>query len=362
MKSTETWNPDRLMLAFTDALEEVATLEGLFEKEPWQRSNVADASIDIDIAGVGVRLIVEIKRAAYPRDVREAAYQLKRYLSEDRSGRQQVPVLVAESISTTSRDILREEGIGYYDAGGSLFLRGRGVFILIDKPVGKTAEKALASAFVGRRALALHAVWAMGDQAFGVNEIAKRAHVSPATASEALTVLDRHDWVSSLGSGPSKVRRLVNPRGLLDAWTDHQRATKAPPMHRYFVPGAEVGALIGRLDDACLAEGCRYAVTGEAAAQVYSPYLTHVSQLVCRLPIGPKTDAVLGRLGARPVRDGWNLGVLETKTEGDFVFAETIRGARFASPLQVYLDLLQSGGRAPDLAGHLRAECLDHRP
>ena len=362
MKSTETWDPDRLMLAFTDALEEVATLEGLVEKESWHRSDVADAAIDIDVGGVGVRLIVEIKRSAYPRDVREAAYQLKRHLSDDRPGRQRMPVLLAESISIASRDILRHEGIGYYDAGGSMFLRGRGVFILIDKPVGKTAEKALASAFIGRRALALQAVWAMGDRAFGVNEIAKRAHVSPATASEALTVLDRHDWVSSLGSGPSKVRRLVNPRGLLDAWADHQRAIKAPPMNRYFVPGAEVGGLIGQLDDACRAEGCRYAVTGEAAAQVYSPYLTNVSQLVCRLPSGPKREAVLDRLGARPVRDGWNLGVLEAKTEGDFVFAETIRGARFASPLQVYLDLLQGGGRAPDLAGHLRAERLDRRP
>lgn len=359
MIKTEQWDADRLMLDFTEALEQVGTLVGLVEKESWQKPNVADAAIDIEIGGVAVRLIVEIKRSAYPRDVREAAYQLTRYLSEGPQNTQRIPILVSESISTGSREILREEGIGYFDSGGSLFMSARGVFVLIDKPVGRTAEKVLASAFVGRRALALQAVWSLGGQAFGVKEIAKRALVSPATASETLTVLDRHDWTSSMGSGPSKVRRLVNPRGLLDAWSDHQRAAKPLAMRRYFVPGTSAAELVGRLDDACRRENCRYAITGEAAAQVYAPYLSNISQVLCRLRPGPDADAVLHDLGARPVREGWNLGVIGAASDAEFVFGQERNSVCLASPLQTYLDLLQSSGRARELADHLRSECLE---
>ncbi|MFD3265391.1 hypothetical protein [Phenylobacterium ferrooxidans] len=357
MDSLEHWGRDRLLSTFTDALEEISAAVGVVEREPHGRGQAADAIVDVEIGDRRLRLVIEVKRTAYPRDVREAAYQLGRYLSEAQFGQAIVPVLIAESISTGGREILRREGIGYFDTGGSLFLKAPGVFVLIDKPVGKTAEKALATVFTGRRSQALQAVWAMEGRAFGVNEIAKRAHVSAATASETLTALDRYDWVSSLGSGPSKSRRLVNPRGLLDAWSEHQRTAKTPPVRRYFVPGADVASLIGRLDEACRAERSRYAITGEAAAQVYAPYLSNVSQLVCRMPAGPQAAAVLERLGARAVREGWNLGVIET--DGGFVFAEAIEGACFSSPLQTYLDLLQGAGRARELADHLRAQRLE---
>lgn len=361
MKNSEHWDPDRLMLAFIDALEQVATLTNLAEGQPWQGTGV-DAAIDIQISGVDVRLLVEIKRSAYPRDVREAAYQLGRYLSDQDCRPIRIPILISESISSSSREILQEEGIGYYDSGGSLFLKAPGLYVLIDKPVGKTAEKALASAFVGRRAWALQAVWSAGQAPFGVNEIAKRASVSAATASETLSALDRQDWVSSTGSGPSKLRRLVNPRGLLDAWAEHQRAAKPLAMSRYFVPGASTEEIIDRLASACRLEHCRYAVTGEASAQVYSPYLSNVSQVLARLKSGPQADAVLHRLGARPVREGWNLGVIDATTDAEFAFLQDLGGVCFASPLQTYLDLLQGNGRAKELADHLRAQLLDRHP
>lgn len=358
MRTTDSLNADQLMLDFTDALEQVATLERLVEKEAG-RPHIADAIIDVDVNGARLRLIVEMKRSGYPRDVREAVYQLRRYLEDGPQTPPRVPVLVTDSLSAASREILREEGVGYYDSGGSLFLKAPRVFVLIDKPAGKTAEKVLASAFAGRRALALQAVWSLNGQSFGVNEIAKRADVSAATASEALTVLDRHDWVASSGSGPSKVRRLIHPRGLLDAWSAHQRAAKPLAMRRYYVPGGgDAAHLMDRLDRICRIENCAYAVTGEAAAQTYAPYLSSVSQLVCRLKTGPKADAVLEDLGARSVRDGWNLGVIDATSESEFVFTQERDGIRFASPLQTYLDLLQSAGRAPELADHLRAQCL----
>ncbi len=354
---TERWTFERLIQGFIQTLETVADDVSGIEREP-SRGGI-DVVLNAQFGKVPLRLFVEVKRSAYPRDVRDAAFQLKRYLPDFAMDRGAIAVLISDSISAAGREILRSEGIGYYDSGGSLFLRGSGIFVLIDKPVGKTAERALASAFVGRRALALQAVWSMKRKAFGVNEIARRARVSAATASEAMTVLDRHDWVSSMGSGPSKLRKLINPRAMLDAWSEHQRAAKAPLVRRYFVPVSATAEIVDRLAQACNEEKCLYAITGEVAAQVHAPYLSGVSQVLCRLRSGPATDLVLDRLDARPVRDGWNLGVLEATSDADFALAENINGVWFAGPLQTYLDLLQSGGRSRDMAEHLRAERLE---
>lgn len=351
------WDVDRLIEEFVTALGVVADRVSMVKCEPSR--GLVNSAVDVAIGSSNLRLLLEVKRSAYPRDVRDAVYRLRPLLRYD-ADPVTLPVLISDSISTAGREILRQESIGYYDSGGSLFLRASGVFVMIDKPIGKSAEKALASAFVGRRALALQAVWRNGSGAFGVKDIALRAHVSPATASETLTVLDRHDWVSSLGSGPSKVRRLVNPRAMLDAWSEYQRAAKPPAIRRYFVPGSNAAETVDRLAKACREEGCLYAITGEAAAQVHAPYLSSISQVLCRLRPGPAADMVLDQIGARPVREGWNLGVLEASSDAEFAFAESVNGVCFASPLQTYLDLLQGGKRTREMAQHLRAERLDN--
>jgi hypothetical protein len=59
-----------------------------------------------------------------------------------------------------------------------------------------------------------------------------------------------------------------------------------------------------------------YAVTHEAAAQHYAPFLSNVSQVRIRLPAGSATEAALGELGARPVSEGANLVVIDAKSPG----------------------------------------------
>ena len=73
----------------------------------------------------------------------------------------------------------------------------------------------------------------------------------------------------------------------------------------------------------------------------------------------PAHDAALAELDARRVKEGWNLGVLETRSPGDVIVGPRIDGITLAPALQVYLDLLQGSGRARDMAAHLRAERLE---
>lgn len=319
-----------------------------------------DAIIEALVAGQPLQLIVEAKREAYPRDVRETIWQLRNNLAHlPESTREVVPFLVARAISPGARDILREEGIGFYDMGGTLYIPAKHAFVHIDRPAPRKSSKIFESVFQGRKARVVQAVFARREDWLSVKEIAEETEVSPATASATLSEMERREWVDVEGAGPTKLRRLRSPRLLLDAWAIYIADQKPPKMERYYVQGAEADEVAQRLDQACLEADAAYAVTSEAAAQAYAPYLSNISQVRCRITPGPKQRDALEILRARPVTEGWNLAVIETRARGDVTVGERIAGISLAPPLQVYLDLLQGSGRSKEMATHLRAERLE---
>jgi hypothetical protein len=319
-----------------------------------------DAVIDLEHEGRSYRLVVEAKRSLFPRDAREAIWQLRNYLTHsDVGGQYVVPVLMAESISPGARQLLRDERVGYFDASGSLFIPASGLYVRVDRPASRKQARSFNNLFAGRRAQALHAVWVLGRDWFGVHQIAERAGVSPATASETLIGIERREWVEVRGAGPSKERRLVNPRALLDAWASYQTSVKPKAVRHFYVRSTTPPDLQRRIDHACEVHDIPYEFAGITAGQIHTPYLSSISQVVCRISSRSSMNAMLDSIDARPVRDGWNLGVHEVATDDELRFREQIDGIWVADPLQTYLDLLQAGARAKELAQHLRAEKLE---
>jgi len=348
----------------------VDAISGLPDGQAWiegrevswtSRGEQIDAVVDAMIAGRELQLLVEAKREAFPRDVREAVWQLRNYLvHRPDTNREIVPFFVARAISPGAREILREEKIGFYDLGGTLYIPARSMFVHIDRPVPAKSKKVLGSIFQGQRARVVQEIFERRPDWVSVKEIAKEVAVSPATASDTLREMERREWVEVEGSGPSKVRRLRAAGPVLDAWTAFVEEQKPPKLQRYYVSSANIAELARRLDHACHDADIAYAVTGEAAAQAYAPYLSSISQLRCRIAPGPARQEALDRLQAHPVTEGWNLGLIETKARSDVRIGERIDGVAFAPPLQVYLDLLHGAGRAKEMASHLRDVRLEH--
>lgn len=319
-----------------------------------------DVTIDLEHEGNSYRLVIEAKRSLFPRDAREAIWQLRNHLAHfDSSSLPAVPLLLAESISPGARQLLRDERVGYFDASGSLFIPASGLYLRVDRPASRKQARSLNNLFAGRRAQALHAVWVCKSNWFGVHQIAERAGVSPATASETLIEIERREWVEVRGAGPSKERRLVNPRALLDAWAAYQSSARSKAVRHFYVRSTAPPDLQRRIEQASEAHDTPYELTGVTAGQIYAPYLSSVSQVICRIPAKTGMKAMLDSIDARPVRDGWNLGVHEVAPDEELRFRERIDGLWVADPLQTYLDLLQAGGRAKELAQHLRTEKLD---
>lgn len=318
-----------------------------------------DAAINLHVSGKIFCLLVVAKKNVYPRDVRQAIWQSMENKSKIQKEYRTVnvlPVLLAESISPGAKELLVAESFGYYDSGGSLFLPAHGAYFYIDRPPPKKLTKSLRSLFSGRRAQVLHTLLVFNQNWFGVKDIAEKAQVSPATASQVLTELERLEWMDSRGQGPSKERRLVEPTALLDGWSKQFISAQAPILRRYYVPSIKSNNLLEYIGHVFALHEVGYAISHEAAAQCYSPFLSSVSQVRCRMLVGAAAFAAISELNARVVTEGANLLIIESKSPSDLLFREQVDGIWLASPIQVYLDLLRSEGRSKELAEHLRRE------
>lgn len=319
-----------------------------------------DAVIAMELRGQNLLLPVEMKREIFPRDVHHAVFQVRRYARHLHiADHEVVPLIAAHSISQGARELLIETEVGFYDLGGSLFLPAKAAYILIDRPIPKKAAKIFSSIFEGQKGRVIQAAFERRPRWLSVKELADAAGVAASTASTTLAELERRDWATAEGAGPAKMRRLVNERAMLDEWTSYVRGKKPPKIERYFVPVGSVPELAHRLEAACKRHGARYAITGEVAAQVDAPYLSNVSQLRCRIEPGPARWHALEELGARPVSEGWNLGVIKTGSADEIQVMDQDIGLSLAPPIQVYLDLLQGSGRSKEMAEHYRHERLD---
>lgn len=317
-----------------------------------------DAQINVQVSGKSIVLLINARKSVYPRDVRQVLWKLK----EAEHGRPtakshpHLPLFVAESISPGAKELLRHERVGYFDSGGSLYLPASGAYFYVDKPPPKTLAKSVRSLFSGRRAQVLQTLLAQHQNWFGVKALAEQAMVSPATASQVLTELERFEWLASRGQGPNKERHLREPTALLDAWVKQLESLRPTILRRYYVPAVQAGNLIERISTMFDAHDVGYAISHEAAAQRYAPFLSNVSQVRTRLLMGVSADAAIADLSARVVTEGANLVIIEATSPGELLFRQQVGGAWLASPIQVYLDLLRSEGRAKEMAEHLRKE------
>lgn len=340
-------------LPFCDAVHTVTpTADGTVVPKP------ADAVVQCMWAGRRLELLLLTRTNIYPRDAREITWRMDA-LTADRPGA--VPMLVADAISTTAKDLLRDKRAAYHDAGGSLFVCTEPVYVHIDRPAPRPIASRVQSLFRGTRAQVVHCLLLAPSTWFGATRLAEQAGVSPGTASVVLRHLEEHEWVLTRGRGPTKQRRVADAGRLLDAWARSNESLRPLSVGEYYVAVVPEQSLALELHRAFEAHNADYALTGESAAQRYAPFLSNISRIHClATPRDDRTDAVFRDLDARRVDQGANLSVTRAPFPGAIASREQVDGVWLASPLIVYLDLLRAGGRGREMARHLRRERLGY--
>ncbi len=227
---------------FVDALREFPEVEANLDQWEINSSHCErgyDAQVNLHAAGKSFVVLIETKKSVFPRDVRQVIWPFREASHGRPAGQEGAPLslLVAESISPGAKELLRNERVSYYDSGGSLYLPAPGAYLYIEKPPPKTLARSARALFSGRRAQVLHTLLLQHQDWFGVTGLAQQAMVSPATASQVLTELERFDWLEARGQDPTKERHLREPAALLDAWAKQLIVIRPPTLRRYYVPG-----------------------------------------------------------------------------------------------------------------------------
>ncbi len=339
-----------------------ATINGICHEQMADTRLRPDAFLKAQIAGRAVTFVIETRGDVYPRDAREITWQLDRYRRETgRDGQDLIPMILARSVSEGAREFLREERVAYHDQSGSLFISDGDLYLLIDRPKPKSSKRREFNVFKGTRARVLFVLFDhVGDWVTG-SEIAEHANVSPATVSETFKNLERRDWLEVKGEGPSKRRRLARPDALLDAWRNSILASRPTKRKRYFVPRMSPEDMAAQIEGENYYDDYELELTGQFAAQQYTPFLSSISDLTVRTFGRRNHEWLVSMLNAREVSEGANLAVLDAPSKKVRHPRNYGEKSLLASPLQVYLDLLDGHGRSKEMAEHLRSQHLEWR-
>ena len=317
-----------------------------------------DGMIEIKAPSKTLLVFVEVKREVYPRDLRNAVYQLHRRIRDTHHSHDAIGLLAAGVLSSGAKQELREQNIASFELGGSLYLKHDGWLINIEKPSHSTKKNTQGIAlFTGARESVIHSLLMNSHGWLTGRELAEQAETSAYTCSLVLQELTLREWVKSTGGGPSKRRMLTHPDKLLDAWSEQWRHRKEQKSKWYtFVenPKHLLAHLAERIDHQKV--DYPWAFTGAAAANILAPLLTSTEGAEIIVPKG-YADRMADVLGLKPVSKGANVTLIE-REPASLLYRDVSPNHPifFASPYILYLDLLDGRGRNKELAEHIREQ------
>lgn len=313
--------------------------------------------------GDEVELAVELKKMAYPRDVRLAVQQLQDYKAA--RGKSTTPLelcVLADYISPGSRIDLKRAGINYYDGTGSIYFKHHSYLVLKELEAAGHPPRRPVKLFSGAREQVVHALLEQWRRTEGLEyisgaELATRAQTSAYTVSLAMQEFEREDWVETIGRGPSQRRRVSNAPSMLDAWAAAWTSRREQVTRWYaYAPRTDpTDLLLSRLSTR---QG--WALTGAAAANAVVPHLTSVDRVQVIVPPG-QAEAWGEDLKLKQVDKGANVVFIEREGASLMFLDEHPErpGSRCASRFIQYLDLLDGYGRNQELAAELRRRALN---
>jgi len=285
------------------------------------------------------KIFVEVKNIGQPRVARFAISQLKRYC--DRS-QDSYCVFSAPYISEQAAEICINEGIGFYDFAGNCRLNIDGIFIIQKGNPNPFSEKRdLRSLYSPKAERVLRVLLNNTMRSWRFQPLAEEAQVSLGQVSNVKTLLDDREWLITTNDG----FKTKEPESLLNEWTMNYKFRRNTVRNYYTLKTlADIEADLAEEGEK---ENITYALTGFSGAVRYAPMVRYQRAMAY---IADDPDKVASRLSLKEVSSGANITLLMPYDEGVFYGKQSIDGVQVASPVQVYLDLMNMKSRGEEAA------------
>ncbi len=263
-------------------------------------------------------------------------------------------MFVAPYISPTAAAICDQYQVGYFDLAGNCRLAFDQVYIRREGfPNPSVQKRDLRSLYSPKAERILRVLLTAGKRSWRMQDVADEARVSLGQVANVKKLLAYREWIESEAGG-FRLRTLdeaVLP--MLTAWAGNYRSERSNARDYYSlkpIPQTE----------AALAEASRriktqLAFSGFSGAARFAPTVRYQRVTAYLLGDIPK---VADRLGLKPVSSGANVTLLEPYDEGVLYGAREIERAPVVSPIQLYLDLMQTKGRGDEAASAILEEVI----
>lgn len=302
---------------------------------------------------------VEVKKQAYPRDVKHAIWGFDEFCRKHNHKQNVVPIFVAELISEGAREVLKDNNIGYYELSGTFFIKHKQTLIDIQRPRKRVTKTGVVDLFSGAREMVVHALLQSHGEWFSGEELSDLSDTSAYTVSGVLKELELREWlVKSSEGGRSQRRKLTNPSALLNSWAEATKKRKKNKFYGYLFASDSVDC-VKKIERKAshFAEEINWAITGALAANQASPLLTGINVAEIIVPLD-KAELFTQSTGIKYAEKGYNVIVHEWAAAG-LQFIKTENDFPIASNFIQYLSLLDGKGRNAELAEQFRREILE---
>lgn len=270
-----------------------------------------------------------------------------------------IPVVFAPVISPRVAEILRKQGVGYFDRAGNCWLRSQdppllierqGMWSMRDMVVGASAEQVLPKSdpFSPKSSRIVRLMLSQPAEGWQVRKLAEHPDVN---VSPGLVVKVKRALVEE-GYAVERARMLYlrDPVGLLAAWAGkYPGPAEQVPMYFRGEPAVAEKA-VSRW---CEEHSLRYALAGFSAAWRLAPEVRYAVAAVYVDERGfekPKFAELATQLGGKRVDTGANLYLWRPFDRSVFAGTSEADEASVTSALQTYLDLKRTPGRGEDAA------------
>jgi hypothetical protein len=327
-----------------------------------QASGRADRLVELLAGHRKWTLVVEERRLGQPREVRTTLLQLERYLESLPPNGSRYGLLLAPFVSEESARLCAEAGIGYADLAGNAHLSFDQVFIetrVADNPFRERRETR--SLFAPGAARVLRVLLQGPLRPWKVAELATSAQVSLGWVSAVRRQLLAQEWAAehisreNLPTGSTRQAggiRITKPHVLLAAWAKADDWEKRTRVREYslLLSGSPL-QLAGKLQDTLKTDPPVF--TQWFAAWLRHPHTTP-AVVTAYVKQFPDESLLEEKLLARRVSANGGLRLVLPKDEGVLNPAQTVRGFKLVSDVQIYLDLVRAGLRGEEQAAELQ--------
>ena len=268
------------------------------------------------------------------------------------------PLLVIAGSSTTeSRAILRDHGVSLADDLGNVHIQLPGLLVHLEgSPRRRSSIEIQIPKLRGKSGVLAQVLLIYHRKSWHVNELAEEADTSVGLAHRVLNRLEKEKVVTSDGSGPKKVRRVVDPRALLDLWTEEEKSK--PVRSQGFVLAQTPQKLIEKVAGALQEAEIDHALTGAAAASLIKPFVTAIPVIELWITALAMPENIFGLIGGEMVGEGANISLLQERDDTPLVFREKVEGKWISNYFRIYLDLLRDPRRGREQAMNFRSEVI----